>query len=128
MIHIELRSNQPIYEQIISQIKEQLVMGNLEPGDAMPSIRKLSVMTQTNPNTVARAYQELERMGIIETLIGRGTFICQSPEQKPDGQTLERIRAQLRPALTELKLMGLSSDDIAREISGILKNLEGEHR
>jgi len=126
LINIDLRSSQPLYEQIISQIKEMVVRGLLRPGDAIPSIRKLSVMAQINPNTVARAYQELERMNVIETLTGRGTFIRESPRTEPDETALTRARESLRPPLTEMKLMGLSRDQILGEILSILSSLEGE--
>ena len=125
LINIELRSRQPIYEQIVSQIKEQVLTGVLRPGDSMPSIRKLSVMAQVNPNTVARAYQELERMGIIETLTGRGTFVCENPELQPDQAVMNKVGAALKLPLVELKLMGLTNDQILGIISSILNDLEG---
>ncbi len=74
MIHIELRSDVPIYEQIVRQVQSQVVRGVLRPGDQMPSIRKLAESIRTNPNTVARAYQELERLGLIENWVGKGAF------------------------------------------------------
>jgi len=128
LINIDLRSSQPLYEQIIAQIKEMVVRGLLRPGDAIPSIRKLSVMTRINPNTVARAYQELERMGIIETLTGRGTFIRESPHTQPDEATLAHARELLRPPLMEMKLMKLSAEQIMREIGEVLRSLEGESK
>ena len=126
LVDIELRSNQPIYEQIVAQVKEQVIRGLLRAGDPIPSIRKLSVMTQVNPNTVARAYQELERMEIIETVTGRGTFIRGLPTPRLEPEKIERLRRQLKPPLMELKLLGMGRDGILREVDGILQDLEGE--
>ena len=126
MIEIELRSNQPIYEQIVAQVKEQLIRGLLRAGDPIPSIRKLSVMTKINPNTVARAYQELERMEIIETVTGRGTFIRGIPTPKLDPERIDRLRRQLKPPLMELKLLGMGREAIINEVGAILQDLEGD--
>jgi len=126
LIEIELRSNQPIYEQIVAQVKEQLIRGLLRAGDPIPSIRKLSVMTKINPNTVARAYQELERMEIIETVTGRGTFIRGIPTPKLDPERIDRLRRQLKPPLMELKLLGMGREAIINEVGAILQDLEGD--
>ncbi len=61
MINIDSRSSKPIYEQIIDGIKENVIRGILKPGDKLPSVRELAVMITTNPNTVSKAYKELER-------------------------------------------------------------------
>lgn len=121
MIQIDLRSNLAIYEQIVAQFKEQIVRGLLRPGDAIPSIRKLAMETRTNPNTVARAYQELERMGLIENLIGKGAFIKARPELH--GDALIAARAQLSAALMEMTLAGLSRGDIIAEVERALLEL-----
>ncbi len=67
----------PIYLQIIDEIKRQLVTNKLKGGDKMPSVRELSEGMEVNPNTVQRAYQELERLGITYTQRGMGTFVTQ---------------------------------------------------
>ena len=124
MIQIELRSNQPIYEQIVSQVKELIVKGLLKEGDAMPSIRKLATQTRTNPNTVARAYQELERLGLIETLIGRGAFVKAKPEE--NAQSLKKAREALKPPLLEMMLLGLTESEIMIEAQAAIESLRGE--
>lgn len=121
MIQIDLRSHLPIYEQIVSQFKEQIVRGYLLPGDAIPSIRKLATATRTNPNTVARAYQELERMGLIENLIGKGAFIKAQPEL--GGAAVEEARKQLTAALMEMTLAGLSREEILSEVDRALSEM-----
>lgn len=128
MIHIELRSDVPIYEQIVRQVKALIVQGALRPGDPLPSIRKLAESTRTNPNTVARAYQELERLGLLENLIGKGAFIRAQPAARPDEAALERIRAQLRPPLMEWMLLGLDREQMLAEVGAILDQLKGVER
>lgn len=68
MIQIDPRSSTPIYEQIIQQMKELCLKGIIKPGDKLPSVRELATIIIANPNTVSKAYKELEREGIIETL------------------------------------------------------------
>ncbi len=68
MIQIDPRSSTPIYEQIIQQLKELCLKGIMKPGDKLPSVRELATIIIANPNTVSKAYKELERDGVIETL------------------------------------------------------------
>ena len=68
MFNIDARSSTPIYEQIMGQIKEAIMRGLLEPGEKLPSVREMSTLLTVNPNTVSKAYQELEREKAIETI------------------------------------------------------------
>lgn len=82
MFIIDGRSAKPIYEQIVDQVKEQLLKGILKSGDQLPSVRQLAGMLTINPNTVSKAYQELERQKVIETIRGRGDIcLCSSNEK-----------------------------------------------
>ncbi|MBT9260101.1 MAG: GntR family transcriptional regulator [Clostridiales bacterium] len=74
----------PIYEQVIRQVKRLIVRGLLKPGDRLPSVRELASQILANPNTVAKAYQELERQGVIVTAVGRGAFVAETPSP-PEG-------------------------------------------
>ncbi len=81
MVNIDLTSRTPIYEQIYKGVIEQIIKGTLKENDRIPSVRSFAKDSGVNPNTVAKAYQELERNGIIYSLQGRGTFIA-----KPDSE------------------------------------------
>lgn len=70
----------PIYQQIIEEFKRAVARGELVPGDRIPSQRDLATEARVNPNTVQRAYREMEWLGLVETLRGQGTFIARSPE------------------------------------------------
>lgn len=74
-MQFRLDQHSPIYQQIIDEFKRAIARGELKPGDRIPSQRELASMIQVNPNTVQRAYREMELLGITETLRGQGTFV-----------------------------------------------------
>ncbi len=121
MFKIDIRSSKPIYEQIIEQVKESVLKGFLKPDDSMPSVRKLAMMLEVNPNTAAKAYQELERQGVIVTVRGRGTFI--NSEKKAEGVNMDEVLKKIKPFLIEMKYYGVSDSQILKEIEDLLKNL-----
>lgn len=126
MINIDPRSSQPIYEQICDRVKENIIKGIMMPGDQLPSIRQLSSMILANPNTISKAYQELERMGVIETIRGRGTFIRVDYKTKVDDEKMDEIKNALKRIIVEMHYMGLSKEDMANELEIIYQELEGE--
>ena len=75
LLQISFKSGTPIYLQIVDQMKDAAASGALQPGEALPSIRPLAEELRVNRNTVAKAYSELESLGVIETLPGRGCFL-----------------------------------------------------
>lgn len=74
-MRLEFDPSKPIYQQIIDEFKRAVARGDLSPGDRIPAQRELAQMAGVNPNTVQRAYREMEQLGIVETLRGQGTFI-----------------------------------------------------
>ena len=95
---IDTKSGIPIYRQIIEQIKFAIAGGSLEAGQQLPTVRQLAVDLAINPNTVVRAYRELEIEGLLHTLQGTGTFIS---EKKPDIDRIEKQR-MLDQIITEM--------------------------
>jgi GntR family transcriptional regulator len=79
MIHLDYRDARPIYSQIIDSFREQIVAGVLRQGDKMPSVRELATELTINPNTIQRAYRELEMQGWIVSVPGKGSFVCGIP-------------------------------------------------
>ena len=77
-MNIDFSTSIPIYLQIIDEFKRQIVTGTLKPGDKIPSQRDLAAEIKVNANTVQRAYREMEILGLVETLRGQGTFVCQN--------------------------------------------------
>ena len=79
MIHLDYRDARPIYAQIVDGFREQVLAGVLRTGDKMPSVRELASALTINPNTIQRAYRELEMQGWIASVPGKGSFICGVP-------------------------------------------------
>jgi len=96
------------------QLKEQIAKGVLREGDKIPSVRELSATLLVNPNTVAKAYQELERQGVIVTVRGKGTFAA-APAASPgmERERLERLKSGLNGLVVEAKHLGMSRNEFA---------------
>ncbi|TVY03948.1 GntR family transcriptional regulator [Paenibacillus cremeus] len=126
LIHIDERSTTPIWEQIVQQLKELLLKKVLQPGDKLPSVRELASSLLINPNTVSKAYQELERQRIIETRRGKGTFITETVVPQGSEQQLGDIRQALKMLVIESSYLGVSRDTLVQWIDGYLNELGGE--
>lgn len=123
MVQIDYRSKQPIYEQIIEQIKLYVIKGQLSPGDAIPSVRKMAQSLGVTPSTVAKAYQELERQKVIETIRARGTFIGQNVDVSLEKEQQEQIRQRMKSEILELKRSGYSLKDVTSLIKEIYDSI-----
>ena len=112
-------ANQPIYEQIYSQIRAQIIAGTLQPGDALPSIRALAKDLRISVITTKRAYEDLEREGFLENIPGKGCFVApQNPELLREAQ-LRRVEEHLTQAVDEARKGGFSLAEV-QEILNIL--------
>ena len=126
MFSIDTRGDKPIYEQIIDNIKELSVKGILKTNDKLPSIRELAGILTVNPNTVSKAYQELERQKVIETIRGRGTFMCEIKSSEIDSERLKKTMEKLKDICIELSHMGFDKNKIIEEIENIYKEIKKE--
>ena len=81
MIHLDYRDTRPIYEQVRDGLRKLMVTGMLRPGDKLPSVRALAVELAINPNTIQRAYSQLEAEGYILSVSGKGTFVAELQDQ-----------------------------------------------
>ena len=117
----------PIYRQIIQQIEYAILSGRMRPGDRLPTIRSLAVELKTNPNTIAKAYGELEIRGILATQVGSGTYIA---DKKPDMENAmngnaiygadslnRKIRELLGRFIRDMEDLGVEKRELARLIS-----------
>lgn len=111
LIYVDVKSREPIYEQLISNIKSLAFNGLLVPDEQLPSVRTLSRELTINPNTIQKAYTELERQGIIYSLPGRGSFISSNTEELAKLK-LETILSEIRTDVKKAKDSGLSREDV----------------
>ena len=118
MILIDYKSRTPIYEQIIENVKTLIVSGVLERDQQLPSVRQLAQELAINPNTIQRAYQELEREGIIYSLKGRGSFVGSSLGELRTVQQAELL-AQLEAVSRELKQLEISKEQILAVVAQV---------
>jgi GntR family transcriptional regulator len=90
-LQLDLHTGVPVYRQIIDQVRGGMAAGTVKPGDQLPTVRQLAVDLAINPNTVMRAYRELELGGLIETHQGTGTFIADKKAEKNDAERDRRL-------------------------------------
>lgn len=113
-------SGVPIYLQIMEQIKHAVENGVLRPGDQLPSMRKLAETMVMNPNTVAKAYRELEHEGLIELRQGAGAFISENINTKALTDRMQTARPIVDRAVERLLALGLSEEEIKRLIDAAI--------
>jgi len=112
MIKVDTSSFIPIYEQIKTQMKREIFYGNLKPKDPLPSIRDLATELLINPNTVARAYRELEMEGFIYTRKGKGCYVSDDSSQLMAKERKSILMQSFDQAIEEAKRFGLGSEEI----------------
>lgn len=123
MFNIDQRSSTPIYQQLVQEVKEALLRGVLQPGDRLPSVRDLSSRLTINPNTIQKSYQELERQKVIETLRGKGTFVCLDYRVREDEEKMGEFRENLRKILVEAHYLGLDRERIVALVRQLMQEL-----
>ena len=116
-------SDDPIYQQIIDQVKAQIIEGKLMAGDALPSMRTLAAQLRISVITTKRAYQELERAGYIENFLGKGCFVKQQNTDFLREEAVRQTEEMLEQVCKKARLCGLSADDLKEMVD--LMYLEG---
>lgn len=123
---IDASSGVPIYEQVVRQVKFAIAEEALQPGQLLPSIRALSVDLAINPNTVARAFQELQSEGVLETVRGRGLAVCEGMAERCKQVRRELITERLRSALDEALRSGMDAEGIQAIVQQQLHELASQ--
>jgi GntR family transcriptional regulator len=123
LIHVNASSGLPLYVQIETQVKNAVAAGALKKGEALPSVRKLAVELRINPNTVARAYQELEREGVIATVPGGGTYVAGHTPRFLKSEKLRRLQPYARQIAVEGTQLGLDDKEIIGMVEEELEKL-----
>jgi GntR family transcriptional regulator len=113
VLTVDPRSGVPIYLQVIEQIKRSVALGILQAGEQLPTVKQLAVDLTINPNTVAKAYRDLERDGVIETAPGRGSFVrSNGMAESTKAAASDVAREAFEAAVREAKSLGLNRNDV----------------
>jgi GntR family transcriptional regulator len=122
-LQINFRSGVPIYAQIVEQIQEKLISGEINAGDQLPTVRQMAQELDVNFNTVARAYRLLDEGGLISTQQGRGTYIMEIPSQNHK-LTLQKevLEGMTRRYLMEADRLGFDPDQVSELVQQMLND------
>jgi len=114
------RSKQPLYEQLVEQLRRQIVLGGMKAGAAMPSVRQLATELGINPNTIQKAYRRMEEEGMILSIPGKGSFVS---DDLADMLTKQREdqRSKAKQMLQSCREMGLTKEEITQMVEEIYK-------
>lgn len=115
MIIIDYTSRTPIYEQIVNEVERFVTLGVYKPKQKIESVRELALNLGINPNTVKKAYDELERRGVITTLSTKGTFITDDTKALTKSKIDEKIEG-IKLEIVELEKLGVSKDEIIKRL------------
>jgi GntR family transcriptional regulator len=114
-LHVNTRSGVPIYVQLMEQIQHALEVGTLVPGDTLPSVRELAGELSIAPNTIAKTYNELQRLGLIESRAGKGTVVLGQVEEMLRTRQQEALIERLHTIVRDGRELGLSADELRRQ-------------
>jgi GntR family transcriptional regulator len=115
-LQLDAKSGVPFYRQIIDQVKAAIVTGTIGPGDRLPTVRQLAVDLSVNPNTVSRAYTELELTGLVETQMGSGTFVGQQDVEQDEIERQRQLEQLCQEFLSRVSTHGFTLDDVVRTL------------
>ena len=118
-LQLDLHSGVPVYRQVIDQVRGGIASGKLSAGDQLPTVRQLAVDLAINPNTVARAYRELELGGLLETHQGTGTFIGAQKMKRTDAQRERQLAQIVGDCVSRAGAAGFTVDDLIEALRGL---------
>jgi GntR family transcriptional regulator len=123
-LHLDMRSGVPVYRQLIDQILTSMASGSLSAGDQLPTVRQVAVDLAINPNTVMRAYRELEIRGVVSSQQGSGTFITDQKVKAGDAQRRRRLSQMAGELVARAGAEGFNLD----ELLDVLQDLREEYK
>lgn len=127
-LRLDLNSGVPVYRQIIDQVTGGIAAGSLKPGDQLPTVRQLAVDLSINPNTVIRAYRELEIRGVLETQQGTGTFIGSQEVHRDEAERQRLINQLAGEFLARAGSAGITIDELLEAVQGFRGDSEPKRR
>ena len=123
MFVIDLMSRVPVYEQIINQVEEKILIGVLRAGDKMPSVRSLSIELSINPNTIQKGYTELDRKQIIVTVPGKGAFVSDKASEVILTASRDRL-TELASMVKQMHFAGIRKEEIIDIVNKVYSGIE----
>jgi len=123
LIQINYRDSRPIYEQVMDGLRRLIISGALRPDDKLPSVREIARDLAINPNTIQRAYRELETDGYVYTLAGKGCFVSELPDENRKRKA--QLFAELDRSLEELIFLGITKEEILQHFDDIDNQAKG---
>lgn len=125
MFYIDVMSRTPVYEQIKSQLERFILNGTIAPGEQIPSVRSLSLELSINPNTILKAYSELDRMGLVHSVPGKGYFVCEDAPDIMSASKYEKLD-ELSAMLADMALAGIPKEEILQRVNEAYKKYDKE--
>ncbi|OLN23449.1 GntR family transcriptional regulator [Domibacillus antri] len=122
----EFKTSKPIYSQIAERIIQQFVRGDLAPGEKLPSVREMAIQAGVNPNTIQRTYGELERLGVVETKRGQGTFMTEENDMKRKLR-MDIQREMIAAFIENMRSIGFEDREIHESVNQFLNGGENGH-
>ncbi len=115
MFQVDAMSRTPVYEQLKAQLERFILNGTIAEGEQIPSIRNMSIELSINPNTILKAYSELDKMGLIQAVPGKGYFVCENALEVLAQSSLLKLD-QLDELISEMAMAGVPREEITRRV------------
>ena len=125
MFDIDVKSRVPIYEQLTENVKRLIIQGVLTPGEQLPSVRSLAQELTINPNTIQKAYRELEREGYVISRPGKGSFVNDMPDMMND-ERISTLTEEVERLIKELVFLDVPGIDLKKLIDNAEREKEGQ--
>ncbi|MDQ5809571.1 MAG: GntR family transcriptional regulator [Actinomycetota bacterium] len=125
-IEVNPRDGVPIYVQIVDQVRHALEVGGLRPGERLPTVRQLASELTIAPNTIVKAYNELQRMGLVESRPGVGTVVAQGVEEIDRERRVEAIFGRLRVLVRDAAALGISEDELLASLDAEFERIPSD--
>lgn len=122
MFQLDFRDHRPLYEQIKEKVKELIISGALSEGDKIPSVRELASSLAINPNTIQKAYKDLENDGYIYSMRAKGSFVAPHEQMAQSEKKLE-LFSRLEEIIREMAFLKISPEEITEKINDIYKEV-----
>lgn len=123
MIQLDIGDHRPLYEQIRDKLKELIIEGLISENDKIPSVREMAAQLAINPNTIQKAYRELESDGYIYSVKAKGFFVSEIKNTGDRGK-ISQIKEEIKPFIKEMKFLGMKKESLYRVIEKIYEEEE----